>query len=33
MLNAVREGLLLEQARAGLNARVDPDFEPPKDEL
>lgn len=33
LLNAVREGVLLEQARAELNARVDPDFEPPEDEL
>jgi ATP-dependent DNA helicase PIF1 len=33
LLNAVREGVLVEQAQAELNARVDPDFEPPDDEL
>lgn len=33
LLNAVREGVLLEHARADLNTRVDPDFEPPEDEL
>ena len=33
LLNAVREGVLLEAARAELNERVDPDFEPPDDEL
>ena len=33
LLNAVREGVLLEAARAELNERVDPDFEPPEDEL
>lgn len=33
LLNAVREGVLLEAARAELNACVDPDFEPPEDEL
>lgn len=33
LLNAVREGVLLEAARAELNTRVDPDFEPPEDEL
>ena len=33
LLNAVREGVLLEHAQAELNARVDPDFEPPEDEL
>lgn len=33
LLNAVREGVLLEQARAELNERVDRDFEPPEDEL
>lgn len=33
LLNAVREGVLLESARAELNKRVDPDFEPPEDEL
>jgi hypothetical protein len=33
LLNAVREGVLLEQAREELNSRVDRDFEPPEDEL
>ena len=33
ILNAVREGVLVEQARADLNARTDPDFEPPDGEL
>lgn len=33
LLNAVREGVLLDEAREELNARVDPDFEPPDDEL
>ncbi|RZI96231.1 MAG: AAA family ATPase [Microbacterium sp.] len=33
LLNAVREGVLLEAARAELNTRVDADFEPPEDEL
>lgn len=33
LLNAVREGVLLEQARGELNSRVDRDFEPPEDEL
>lgn len=33
LLNAVREGVLVERARAELNARTDPDFEPPADEL
>ncbi|WP_375001731.1 AAA family ATPase [Aeromicrobium sp. CTD01-1L150] len=33
LLNAVREGVLLEHALADLNTRIDPDFEPPDDEL
>ncbi|WP_372594027.1 AAA family ATPase [Actinotalea sp.] len=33
LLNAVREGLLVERARAELNARTDPDFEPPDGEF
>ncbi len=33
ILNAVREGELLDGARAELNARTDPDFEPPHDEF
>lgn len=33
LLNAVREGVLLESARAELNTRVDANFEPPEDEL
>ncbi|MET0467893.1 MAG: AAA family ATPase [Aeromicrobium sp.] len=33
LLNAVREGVLLDHARAELNGRVDADFEPPEDEL
>ncbi|WP_062203929.1 AAA family ATPase [Demequina salsinemoris] len=33
ILNAVREGTLLDDARAALNARTDPDFEPPEDEF
>ncbi|MBB5474155.1 energy-coupling factor transporter ATP-binding protein EcfA2 [Cellulomonas hominis] len=33
LLNAVREGVLVERARAELNARTDPDFEPPAGEL
>lgn len=33
LLNAVREGALLEDARAELNRRADPDFEPDLDEF
>lgn len=33
LLNAVREGSLLEEARAELNRRTDPDFEPGLDEF
>ncbi|RCS69647.1 AAA family ATPase [Brachybacterium alimentarium] len=33
LLNAVREGALLEDARAELNARTDKDFEPPMEEF
>ncbi|WP_193106035.1 AAA family ATPase [Brachybacterium sp. FME24] len=33
LLNAVREGTLLEDARAELNARTDPDFDPDLDEF
>ena len=33
LLNAVREGTLLEDARAELNRRTDPDFEPGLDEF
>ena len=33
LLNAVREGALLEEARAELNQRTDPDFEPDLDEF
>lgn len=33
LLNAVREGVLVERARAELNSRTDPDFEPPDDEF
>ncbi|WP_062461906.1 ATP-dependent DNA helicase [Demequina soli] len=33
ILNAVREGALLERARAALNARTHPGFEPPHDEF
>lgn len=33
LLNAVREGALLEDARAELNARTDPDFDPDLDEF
>lgn len=33
LLNAVREGVLVERARAELNARTDPEFEPPDDEF
>ncbi|MGP4977215.1 AAA family ATPase [Brachybacterium tyrofermentans] len=33
LLNAVREGTLLEDARAELNARTDPEFEPEPDEF
>ncbi|GMA35065.1 hypothetical protein GCM10025876_12690 [Demequina litorisediminis] len=33
ILNAVREGALLEDARRELNARTDPDFEPPDTEF
>ena len=33
LLNAVREGTLLEEARAELNRRTDPDFEPGLDEF
>ncbi|WP_222704428.1 ATP-binding domain-containing protein [Flaviflexus massiliensis] len=33
LLNAVREGELLEEARAELNTRTDPDFHPPNEEF
>ena len=33
LLNAVRDGALLDDARAELNARTDPDFEPSLDEF
>jgi ATP-dependent DNA helicase PIF1 len=33
ILNAIREGVLLGNAQEELNARVDPDFEPPDGEL
>ncbi|MFV0633758.1 AAA family ATPase [Demequina sp.] len=33
ILNAVREGALLEDARRELNLRTDPHFEPPTDEM
>lgn len=33
LLNAVREGTLLEEARGELNRRTDPDFEPDLDEF
>jgi ATP-dependent DNA helicase PIF1 len=33
LLNAVRDGALLEEARAELNQRADPDFEPDLDEF
>ncbi|WP_456696822.1 AAA family ATPase [Aeromicrobium sp. P5_D10] len=33
ILNAVREGVLLESAQHDLNARTDPDFVPPDDEF
>ncbi|MGJ9412664.1 AAA family ATPase [Aeromicrobium sp. CF4.19] len=33
LLNAVRDGVLLAESMAELNSRVDPDFEPPTDEL
>src|SRR5690606_31097590 len=33
ILNAIREGVLLDQAREELNARTDPDFAPPDDEF
>ncbi|WP_338025014.1 hypothetical protein [Brachybacterium vulturis] len=33
LLNAMREGTLLEDARAELNRRTDPDFEPGLDEF
>ncbi|WP_307837225.1 AAA family ATPase [Aeromicrobium sp. YIM 150415] len=33
ILNAIREGVLVDQAREDLNARVDPDFVPPADEF
>lgn len=33
ILNEIREGVLLGHARAHLDARVDPDFVPPDDEL
>ncbi|MGO1284545.1 MAG: exonuclease domain-containing protein, partial [Brachybacterium sp.] len=33
LLNAVRDGTLLEDARAELNQRTDPEFEPPLDEF
>ncbi len=33
VLNAIREGLFLDQAQADLNARTDPDFSPPDHEL
>src|SRR5690606_29212191 len=33
ILNAIREGVLLDQAQRDLNARTDPGFVPPEDEL
>ena len=33
ILNAVRDGSLLPDARAALNERTDPDFEPPLDQM
>lgn len=33
ILNAIREGVLLSSARADLDRRVDPEFEPPADEM
>ncbi|WP_084079042.1 AAA family ATPase [Demequina sp. NBRC 110057] len=33
ILNAVREGALLEDARRELNERTDPEFEPPEDDF
>jgi len=33
ILNAIRDGVLLDQAQQDLDARVDPEFEPPDDEL
>ncbi len=33
LLNSVREGVLLDGARAELNQRTNPDFEPPEDEF
>src|SRR5690625_735456 len=33
MLNAIREGLFLDQAQADLNARTNPDVTPPDEEL
>ena len=33
ILNSIREGSLVGHARARLNARTDPDFEPPDDEF
>ncbi|GEN79490.1 AAA family ATPase [Actinotalea fermentans] len=33
LLNAVREGVLVERARTELNARTDAEFEPPDDEF
>lgn len=33
ILNAIREGVLVEQARAELNSRTDPDFVAPDDEF
>ncbi len=33
ILNAIREGVLVDQAREDLNARVDPDFVPPEGEF
>ncbi|MDR1443044.1 MAG: AAA family ATPase [Bifidobacteriaceae bacterium] len=33
LLNAVREGVLVDQARDALNTRVNPDFSPPDDEF
>jgi len=33
ILNEIREGVLLDHARETLNARADPDFEPPDDEF
>lgn len=33
LLNAIREGTLLEEARTRLNSRTDPGFQPPEDEF